>query len=171
MTADDLKVLLEEGEGTTLEYKESLSASFAREVVALANTIGGRILLGVRDDGDVRGVRDSNSVRSRIQDIARNCNPPVTVQVEPVGEIIVVQVTESDSKPVQCSDGFYWRQGAVTQKMSRNEIRDCFRSEGAVRFDLSLCPRFFYPDDFDRECQFRKFWHPKFRKFWRVRLS
>jgi len=35
----------------TLEYKEAVSASLAREMVALANTLGGRILLGVRDDG------------------------------------------------------------------------------------------------------------------------
>ena len=63
MTADDLQILLQEGEGTTLEFKESLSLSFARELVALANTLGGRIL-GVRDDGIVTGVRDSNKLRS-----------------------------------------------------------------------------------------------------------
>ena len=50
MTPDDLRILIQEGEGTTLELKESLSSSFARELVALANTIGGKILLGVRDD-------------------------------------------------------------------------------------------------------------------------
>ena len=64
---------------------------------------------------------------------------------------MVVTVRESDAKPVQCSDGFFWRQGAVTQKLSRDEIRDFFRSEGAIRFDLSLCPKFRYPQDFDRE--------------------
>ncbi len=55
MTLDDLRILIQEGEGTTLEFKESLSSSFARELVALANTIGGKILLGVRDDGTVIG--------------------------------------------------------------------------------------------------------------------
>ena len=77
MTPDDLRILIQEGEGTTLEFKESLSSSFARELVALANTIGGKILLGVRDDGTVIGVHDSNTLRARIQDIARNCDPPV----------------------------------------------------------------------------------------------
>ena len=150
MTAADLTILLQEGEGTTLEFKENLSASLAREMVALANTIGGRILLGVRDDGSVVGVKDSNHLRARIQDIARNCDPPVKVLVEPVGEVLVVNVRESDAKPVQCSDGFFWRQGSVTQKLSRDEIRDFFRAEGAIRFDLAPCPRFHYPQDFDR---------------------
>ncbi|MFN8624868.1 MAG: ATP-binding protein [Candidatus Binatia bacterium] len=150
MKTADLAILIQEGEGTTLEFKESLSGSLAREMVALANTIGGRILLGVRDDGAVVGVKDTNALRARIQDMARNCDPPVKVVVGPVGRVLVVQVHESDAKPVQCSEGFFWRQGAVTQKLSRGEIRDFFRAEGAIRFDLSPCPHFRYPQDFDR---------------------
>src|SRR6185312_8529774 len=151
MKQSDLEILLQEGEGTTLEFKESLSASFAREVVALANTLGGRILLGVRDDGTVAGIRDSNLLRGRIQDIARNCDPAIQLIVEKVGTVIVVTVRESGTKPVQCSDGFFWRQGATSQKLSRDEIRDFFRTEGAIRFDRSLCPKFRYPQDFDRD--------------------
>ncbi|HLE18444.1 MAG TPA: ATP-binding protein, partial [Syntrophales bacterium] len=147
----DLDILLQEGEGSMLEYKENLSASFARELVALANTAGGKILLGVRDDGTVKGIPDSNELRARIQDIARNCDPPVKVLVQRIGEVTVVAVRESNAKPVQCSDGFFWRQGAVTQKLSRDEIRDFFRNEVSIRFDLSLCPKFSYPHDFDRE--------------------
>lgn len=82
MRQADIDILVQEGEGTTLEFKEALSRSFAREVVALANTIGGRILLGVRDDGAVVGIRDSNALRAQVQDIARNCDPPVKVRVE-----------------------------------------------------------------------------------------
>ena len=145
MTPGDLRILIQEGEGTTLEFKESLSSSFARELVALANTIGGKILIGVRDDGTVIGVHDSNTIRARIQDIARNCDPPVKVLAEPVGGVFAVHVRESAAKPVQCGDGFFWRQGAVTQKLNRDEIRDFFRVEGVIRFDLSPCPRFRYP--------------------------
>ena len=142
MTPDDLATLIQKGESAALEFKECLSVSFAQELVALANTVGGKMLLGVRDDGTVTGIQGSNNVRARIQDIARNCDPPVQVQVEPVGKVIAVHVKESDSKPVQCSDGFFTRQGAVTRKLSRDEIRDVFRLEGAVRFDSGLCPRF-----------------------------
>ena len=151
MTATDLEILVQQGEGTTLEFKERVSTSFARRIVAFANTIGGKILVGVDDDGRMIGVEDANALRARIQNIARDCDPSVKVLVEPVNGVLVVHVRESDAKPVQCSDGFFWRQGAVTQKMSRDEIRDFFRAEGAIRFDLSPCPRFNYPEDFDRE--------------------
>jgi len=133
-----------------LEYKESFSSSLARELVAFANSVGGKILIGVRDDGTVAGVHDSNGLRAKVQDIARNCDPPVKVLVEPVEKVVVVHVRESENKPVQCREGFFWRQGAGTQKLSRDEIRDFFRSEGSVRFDLAVCPKFRYPRDFDR---------------------
>ncbi|MFH1931751.1 MAG: ATP-binding protein, partial [Pseudomonadota bacterium] len=151
MKAADLDILLQEGEGTTLEYKEGLASSFARELVAMANTAGGKILLGVHDDGAIKGIADTNNLRARIQDIARNCDPPVNILLQRIGEVTVVTVRENDAKPVQCSDGFFWRQGSVTQKLSREEIRDFFRSEGTIRFDISLCPKFRYPQDFDRE--------------------
>ena len=151
MTHESLRILIEQGESTTLEFKENFSASFAREVVALANTIGGKVLVGVSDGGKIVGVRDSNTLRARIQDVARNCDPPVRVLVEPVAAILVVHVSESDFKPVQCSDGFFWRQGAATQKMNRDELRDFFRQEGSIRFDLSICTRFNYPEDFDHQ--------------------
>ena len=56
---------------------EVSSSSFVRELAGLANTRGGTILLGVRDDGTVAGVEDSNKLRARIRDIARKCQPPV----------------------------------------------------------------------------------------------
>ena len=35
--------------------------------------------------------------------------------------------------------------------MSLDEIPDFLRTEGVSRFDLSPCPHFRYPEDFDRE--------------------
>lgn len=151
MKSSDLDILLHEGEGSMLEYKESFSPSLARELVAFANSAGGKILIGVRDDGTVTGVHDSNDLRAKVQDVARNCDPPVKVLVEPLGKVVVVHVRESESKPVQCREGFFWRQGAGSQKLSRDEIRDFFRSEGSVRFDLAVCSKFRYPQDFDRD--------------------
>jgi ATP-dependent DNA helicase RecG len=151
MKITDLKILIQEGEGTTLEFKENLPSSLARELVGMANTIGGKILLGVRDDGTIAGVKDTNGLRAKIQDAARNCDPPVKIIIEPVDRVLVVHIRESATKPVQCGEGFFWRQGAATQKLSRNEIRDFFRSEGSIRFDHSHSARFRYPQDFDRD--------------------
>lgn len=126
MKHTDLDILLREGEGSMLEYKETFSPSLARDLTAFANSSGGRILLGVRDDGKVVGIRDSNQLRAQIQDIARNCDPPIKILVEALGKVMIITVRESENKPVQCREGFYWRQGASTQKLSRDEIRNFF---------------------------------------------
>ena len=151
MTGTDIHLLIRQGEGATVEFKERVSQSLARQFAGFANAAGGKILVGVDDTGSVVGVEDSNALRARIQDLARNCDPPVQIVVEPVDRVIVIHVRESEDKPVQCADGFFARQGAVTQKLTQREVRDFFRSEGAIRFDLTPCPRFRYPDDFDRE--------------------
>ncbi len=39
MDPSDLKILIKEGEGTTLEFREAVSSSLGREMVAMANTI------------------------------------------------------------------------------------------------------------------------------------
>ena len=64
--------------------------------------------------------------------------------------VFVVEVVEASERRVQCNDGFFRRQGAETQKLSRDEMR-FFRAEGDSLFDLSPCPRFYYPEDFDRD--------------------
>ena len=145
MNKNDLSILLQEGEGSTLEYKETISSSLSREFVAFANTAGGKILLGVRDDGSVRGIEDTNEIRARIQDIASNCDPPVHILITHIGTVTIVTIRKSSEKSVQCSDGFFWRQGAVTQKLTRDEIRVFFQKQGATRFDLSISPKFRCP--------------------------
>lgn len=149
MKPTDLKILLQEGEGTMLEYKEKPNKSMVRELTAFANTAGGKILLGVNDQGQVVGIMDTNELRENIQNLARNCDPPVIIKLQTIGKIVVVIVKESDDKPVQCSEGFFLRQGAVTQKLSRQEIYDLFKQSGSIRFDLLVCPKFRYPEDFD----------------------
>lgn len=46
MTDPELQLILQEGEGYTIEFKENL-ANLDKEVVAFANASGGRIFIGV----------------------------------------------------------------------------------------------------------------------------
>ena len=57
MTSNDVKRLAAMGEGRTLEFKNRVPRPerIAREVIALANTDGGTVLVGVDDDGTVLG--------------------------------------------------------------------------------------------------------------------
>ncbi|MDO9230187.1 MAG: ATP-binding protein, partial [Syntrophales bacterium] len=69
MNAEELKLILEEGEGYRIEFKEALS-SIDREMVAFANASGGRLFIGVTDQKSVRGISINNKLKSQVQDIA-----------------------------------------------------------------------------------------------------
>lgn len=54
MKEKELQLILEEGEGYKIEFKETLS-NLDKEIVAFANATGGRIFLGITDDRKVNG--------------------------------------------------------------------------------------------------------------------
>lgn len=68
MNHSDLDILLQEGEGSMLEYKETLSSSLSRELVAFANTVGGKIFSesGMTDQSEVSKTRMKPGHESRI---------------------------------------------------------------------------------------------------------
>lgn len=150
MDKKEVNIILKEGEGYKIEFKESISG-LEKELAAFANASGGKIFLGVTDDGKIKGIKITNELKSRIQDVANNCRPGIKIFLERFDEILIIIVREGEDKPYECSSGFYKRIGPNSQKMTRNEILDFFKSEGKIRFDELIEPKFNYPKDFDKK--------------------
>lgn len=53
MRDEQVALLIRDGEGLTIEFKERYSSRIDQDIVAFANTRGGTILLGVSDDGNI----------------------------------------------------------------------------------------------------------------------
>jgi ATP-dependent DNA helicase RecG len=149
MNKQELKLILEEGEGYRIEFKEKVS-DLDREMVAFANASGGRILLGISDQGLVKGIAINNSLKSRIQDIANNCDPSIKIYFEEFENILIVHVREGTDKPYRCTGGFYTRTGPNSQKLNRDQIVSFIQAEGKVRYD-ELVKRDFTDKDIDQE--------------------
>ena len=102
--------LIAEGEHVHQDFKFEISDArkIAKTLSAFANTEGGRLLIGVKDNGRVVGVR-SDEERYMIEAAARlYCVPQVecrmrTYQVDG-RSVLVVAVDESDHKPVYAKD-------------------------------------------------------------------
>ena len=107
MTSDDVRRLATLGEGRTLEFKNRVPRPerIAREVIALANTDGGKVLVGVDDDGTVLGVKDAQEEFYALQTaLDDRILPPVDLRFEPVRisrtrEVLVVHVPASVDRP------------------------------------------------------------------------
>lgn len=130
----DIDFILRSGEGLRIEFKQS-PKHIDKAMVAFANAEGGKVYLGIDDHKNLVGVNITNDLKSRIQDIARNCDPQVDLSIETFKKILIVEIKEGKNKPYKCKDGFFMRIGPNSQKMSRNEIIDLVIREGRVFFD------------------------------------
>lgn len=94
----ELKQLIQTGEGYHLEFKESLDKSLIEEVCAFANSSGGKVLLGVSDDGEIKGISTDNDILSRIQDVVNRLEPKLNIKILASDSIIVVDVPQGKEK-------------------------------------------------------------------------
>ena len=101
-----LLLLLEEGEGSQLEFKRKVTTpeKIARALIGFANTKGGTILFGVDDDRTIVGVESEKSEVEMILAAGRvYCYPPIEPTIEIIShrgkDILEVTIDESSQKP------------------------------------------------------------------------
>jgi len=151
MKPEELHLLIKEGEGLTVEFKERYSPKIDRDLVAFANTKGGYILLGVDDAGKVVGETLTNKMKAEMTDLARNCDPNIHIKrILQIDKAVVIEVAEGDEKPYSCSSGYYRRLDAVSQKMTQKEIRLLFKNAATVPFEERINKEVSF-DDISRE--------------------
>jgi len=132
-------------EGQTVERKESLGAG--REIVetcaAFASAQGGRIYIGVHDNGTVTGVQlGKGTLESLANDIAQNTVPkivPVITTIQESGKtVVMVEVAENPTKPVSAYGRAYRRSGRTNQVLSAGEIADLYYNSCGVTWDETV---------------------------------
>jgi len=156
MDKKEIELILQEGEGLKIEFKENLDKSLAKELVAFANSDGGKIFLGISDKKEIKGIEITNKLKSQIQDIANNCDPSVKIEFEELENVLIINVFEGKNKPYKCSEGFYLRQGPNSQKLTRDEILLFGANVGKIKFDEQINENFKFPEDFE-EIKFNDF--------------
>ena len=134
-------------EGQTVERKESLGER--KEIVetcaAFASAQGGRIYIGVRDDGTVLGVQiGRGTLEGLANDIAQNTSPKIVPAITTAQEqgriVIIVDVAENPAKPVCAYGRAYRRSGRTNQVLSAGEIADVYFTTRGVTWDETIRP-------------------------------
>ncbi|MDD4719265.1 MAG: ATP-binding protein [Bacteroides sp.] len=101
-----LQCLIREGEHTTQDFKFEISDAqkIAKTLSAFANTKGGKLLIGVKDNGNITGIQ-SDEEKYMIEAAADlYCKPKIdytTKEIEINGKtVLIASIQESKNKPV-----------------------------------------------------------------------
>jgi predicted HTH transcriptional regulator len=101
---------IEQGEGLHLDFKFEVSDApkIARSLVAFANTEGGTLLIGVKDNGKIAGVRSEEEFFMIENAAMRYCQPEVTFHTKEwnIGgkKVLEVIIPKGDKIPYRAPD-------------------------------------------------------------------
>jgi ATP-dependent DNA helicase RecG len=148
MTNEEIEEHLGLGEDSKWEFKSEIPHpdNLSSEIVSMANSEGGNIILGVSDKGepfpllDEKGVMDEAT--ALVENISRqNIEPSLLLTWEKFKieghTILAIKVPKGSDRPYRTNKGVYYlRVGASKRLISRTELARLFQSTGS-----------FYPDE------------------------
>lgn len=136
-------------ESETVELKEIVVDEIKKEIIAFANSNGGRLYIGVRDDGEVVGIDDPDKVFLQISNMVRDViKPDVTMflhyeTIEEAGKkIVVVDIQRGIDRPYYLAkkgmrpEGVYVRQGYSSVPATDTAIRRMIKETDGDRFEV-----------------------------------
>jgi ATP-dependent DNA helicase RecG len=147
MTKAELLEIIVNGENSGIEFKRDTikKHTLARELVAFANLDGGRVLLGVDDDGTVCGI-----TRLNIEEwVMTACRDKIRPEMIPYFEIIGNVEPGKDVAVVSVDRGwtvhhvwhnnhsyYYIRVGTQSREPGKEELERLFQQRGAFRLEI-----------------------------------
>jgi len=143
MNGQELLDIISTGETSKVQFKEALpnAESMSREMVAMANSEGGVILLGIKDKaGTVTGLTPQQIEHAdrKLAEFADNLKPPIYIITEVVKikddsgskNVLMVHINDGINKPYKTAQGeIYVKQGSNKRLLTDNsEILRLFQS-------------------------------------------
>ncbi len=135
-------------ESESIELKEVYVDEIRKEIIAFANTNGGTVYIGVKDNGEIVGIEDTDAVTLRIANSCRDAiKPDITMflaydAVDADGKkILAVHVQRGTARPYYLTakglkpSGVYVRQGTSSAPASDEAIRRMIKETDGDRFE------------------------------------
>ena len=105
-----IKRLISEGEHCHQDFKFEISDArkIARSISAFANTEGGRLLVGVKDNGKIAGIRSEEEIYMIEAAANMYCQPNMEIQTQTFHvegkTVLEIRIDEAKEKPVYALD-------------------------------------------------------------------
>ena len=146
MEITELIEIIARAEDSKHQFKADVKneISLAQEFVAFSNTLGGKIFIGISDDGKISGLTRKDMERlanlvsnAASQHVKPSINPITENLSHPDGIVMVVNISKGISKPYMDKDGIIWvKSGADKRKATaREEIQRMYQNAGLIHGD------------------------------------
>ena len=136
-------------ESETCELKVAVVDDIKKEIIAFANTSGGRLYVGVANDGTVVGVDDADAVILQIANKVRDSIKPdvtmfihYTIKEEAGKQFVEVDIQRGTNKPYYLAqkglrpEGVFVRQGTSTVSATDTAIRQMIKDTDGDDFEM-----------------------------------
>ena len=151
MTFQEVQLLVRRGENEVQEFKRKVAfpEKIVREAVAFANSKGGRLFIGVDNDGSIPGLKFAEEEAYALENaLKKYCRPPIPYHTETIAisekkAILSFHISESTKKPHYVIDDFKTKQGKAYVRVedrsvqASKEVREILRrnrKEKDIRF-------------------------------------
>ena len=145
MEVIELLELINKGEDSTHQFKRDVNNadSLAADIVAFSNSSGGKMLIGVSDDGTIAGLSgdDVHRINQLISNTAsQHVRPPINPITEnihtPNGVVIIVDIKKGNI-PYQDKNGVFWKKSGADKRRatSPEEIQRMFQKSNLIHAD------------------------------------
>lgn len=135
-------------ENETVEFKEIVTDDIKKEILAFANSEGGSVYIGVRDDGFVLGLEDPEESALRVNNMVRDAiRPDLTMFVRcetreiENARVLVIKVQQGTKRPYYLAkkglrpEGVYVRQGSSSVPATDSAIRQMIKDTDGDNFE------------------------------------
>lgn len=145
-----LQKSIQDGEGKTIEFKVELpnSNTLAKTIIAFSNTGGGKLIVGVNDQGEIIGLEPDVNIfelKDKVASIIyETCYPTVLPDIYTTTIdnqlLLIIEVYRGNLLPYYIknkgkNEGVYIRVGATNRKASHENILELERQRMNISFD------------------------------------
>ncbi|MBL6987730.1 MAG: putative DNA binding domain-containing protein [Methylobacter sp.] len=152
MLKAELLEIIANSENSGVEFKRDdiRPEQLAKEVVALANFQGGRVILGVEDDGSISGIQKDN-LEEWVMNVFRDKIHPMIlpfyeqIKVDEHNTVAVITFPQGISKPYVVRHGgdetIYIRVGSTSPRATREQQMRLFELGGMLHTEVMPVPK------------------------------
>ncbi len=139
---------LDINESQTIEFKQLWKDEYIKWICAFANTDGGKLYIGVDDDGEIVGIDNAKKLLEDIPNKVRDIlgvMVDVNLHVEDDKEYLEI-ITENYPYPISYKGSYYYRSGSSTQELKGAALDKFLLRKQGKKWDGVPVPYFGFKD-------------------------